>query len=375
MLPIDSLVHEAISSGLFPGCALTVARNSRTVLTRAWGNLTFAPWTPPVTTNSTYFDLASLTKPVATACAIMTLQAKGILDISTHVNEIIRNVPENKAHITIRHLLTHSSGLPAHRVFYRKWLPETKQGNLPSRARITAAVLNEPLEYQPGRQSIYSDPGYMLLGCIIEEVTGMGLYEYVQSTVLEPMHAGELMSGSDAIMHAGYENIAPSGNCPFEHRMIHGEVNDLNARSIGGFAGHAGLFGTAEGLTDMLSNLLDIYHGRLEVMNFRQDTVRCFWTRDTTVPESTWALGFDTPSAHGSSAGRLFSEKSVGHLGFTGTSFWIDPKKDIIVVFLSNRTFPMATNRGMEAMRSFRPGLHDQVMKLIMQAVDVQGPF
>ena len=210
---------------------------------------------------------------------------------------------------------------------------------------------------------LYSDLGYMLLACIIEEITGRAFADYVRDTVLVPLKAEHIMDSTEVMAAAGYAHIAPSGICPFENRLIQGEVNDLNARSMGGFSGHAGLFGTAQGLVGLLSKLLDIYKGRIEIKNFPRELMHLFWARNSSVQGSTWALGFDTPSPRGSSAGRFFSEKSVGHLGFTGTSFWIDTEKDIIVVFLSNRTFPCATEKGQEAMRRFRPRLHDLVME------------
>jgi CubicO group peptidase (beta-lactamase class C family) len=296
---------------------------------------------------------------------MITLAAQGILDTSVNIGNILAAIPEDKADITIKQLLTHSSGLPAHRPFYRKWFGNTKKGSRPQHIEIIKEVLEEPLEYPPGTRTLYSDLGYMLLACLIEKVTRTPFADYVRDAVLAPLKAEHVMDSTEVTAAAGYTDIAPSGICPFENRLIQGEVNDLNARSMGGFSGHAGLFGSAQGLLGMLSKLLDIYHGRMEVRNIPREILSVFWTKDMSVAKSTWALGFDTPSPQGSSAGRFFSEKSVGHLGFTGTSFWIDTEKDIIVVFLSNRTFPRATEEGQEAMRRFRPKLHDLVMEAL----------
>jgi len=298
----------------------------------------------------------------------MTTVAEGLMDLSTPLSGIISDVPADKREITVRQLLTHSAGMPAHRPFYRKWLRDSGRGCKPGHREILRTVLKESLEYRPGTMARYSDLGYMVLGCLVEKITGMPFREYVRAAVLEPLGAGKnIVDSIQAQATAGYEGIAPTGFCPFEHRPVHGEVNDLNARAMGGFAGHAGLFGTAEGVTGLLERLMGIYHGRETVSNIPRDVIRMFWTRDNSVHGSTWALGFDTPSPEISSAGRFFSKKSAGHLGFTGTSFWIDTERAIIIVFLSNRTFPGATPKGQEAMKRFRPGLHDAVMEMILE--------
>ncbi len=331
----------------------------------AWGRITFAPWTPAVSCHKTYFDLASLTKPIATSCSIITLVEQGKIDISDSIAEIVPNVPSEKSAITIRQLLTHSSGLPAHVPFYTKWMRDTKKGHVVASHEIINSVLDTPLQYSPGTKAVYSDLGFMLLGCIVEIISGMKFQDYVAESVLAPLSARNIRPDSDLLHTVAHTEIAPTGMCPLEHRIIHGRTNDLNARTIGGLCGHAGLFGTAKGVHDLLARLMDVYRSKLEIQNFSRPTIEQFWSRDNNVADSTWALGFDTPSPEGSSAGRLFSQKSVGHLGFTGTSFWIDTEKDIIVVFLSNRTFPKATEESQEAMKRFRPRLHDAVMKIL----------
>ncbi len=363
---LNSLVTEAIRSGLFPGCALAVSRRGKTLVGRAWGRLTFAPWSPEVSCSETFFDLASLTKPLATACSFITLVAAGTLDTETTLSDIFRHVPADKSGITVKQLLSHSSGLPAHRPFYRKWMSDGKHGYVPDRQEIIRAVLSEPLEFRPGTRALYSDLGYILAGCMVEVVTGTTFHDYVKNAVLVPLDAHGITVPGTEDSGLKYRSTAPTGMCPFEHCLTWCMVNDLNARSMGGFAGHAGLFGTARGVMSMLQKINEIRHGNLKIKNLPSEVLRLFLKRDKDVPGSTWAMGFDTPSPHQSSSGRFFSPLSVGHLGFTGTSFWIDLEKDITVVFLSNRTFPRASKQSQEAMRRFRPGLHDEVMKLIV---------
>ncbi len=363
MPAIDDLINNAITSGLFPGCALIVWSGPDVVLNKAWGRLTFAPWSPRVSCKHTYFDLASLTKPIATACSIMTLASQGRLGLDTTIADILADVPDDKAGITTRQLLSHTSGLAAHRPFYIKWMKETKSGSPPDTNTIINSILKTSLEYVPGTRSVYSDLGFMLLSCMAEKITGMKFQDIVNISVFEPLSSTDIKGAPHIKNSTPLNRIAPTGICPFEHRIIQGETNDLNARAAGGLMGHAGLFGTAEAVSDLLARLVQIYHGAIEIKNFSRAVLKKFWTKDDKTPQSTWALGFDTPSCENSSAGHHFSEKSVGHLGFTGTSFWIDLEKHIIVVFLANRTFPRATQQGQEAMKMFRPILHDTIMK------------
>ncbi len=361
----ECLIADAIGSGLFPGCALAVSCNERARFSSSWGRLSFVPWSPEVSASRTFFDLASLTKPLATACAIITLASQGILNIDECIGNIFNNIQTEKACITVRQLLSHSAGLAAHVPFYSNWLASTKKGSPPSISEIVATITESPLEYQPGTRSIYSDLGFMLLAAIIEKVSGMPYTRYVRESVLLPLGAHDILGPSAApCTERDILSFAPTGFCPFERKTVQGEVNDLNARA--GFHGHAGLFATADSLLSMLETLLDIFFQKKEVENFDPELLARFWTQKSRVSGSTWALGFDTPSTKNSSAGKLFSVHSVGHLGFTGTSFWIDIEKRIIVVFLSNRTFPSATSKSQEEMKGFRPRLHDAVMKMLL---------
>ncbi len=320
------------------------------------------PWSPPVSASRTYFDLASLTKPF-TACAIIKLVSAGIIGTDTRLEEIFHKIPTDKETITMRQLLCHTSGLPAHRPLYNRWLQRTKKGDPPTTQEILQEIFNQPLEYEPGTKANYSDIGFMLLACVLEQAASTNFNQFIQKNIIEAFEVPSITDSSCLATHASITEIAPTGMCSEEKRMIQGEVNDLNARA--GLYGHAGLFGTAEGVLSFLVRLFDTYENRKKITGFSSSVLRQFWTRDGSVPDSTWALGFDTPSKTNSSAGTFFSPESVGHLGFTGTSFWIDIKKGIIIVFLSNRTFPSATLENQQGMKKFRPMLHDAVMEYI----------
>jgi CubicO group peptidase (beta-lactamase class C family) len=199
----------------------------------------------------------------------------------------------------------------------------------------------------------------MLLGLIIEKVTGMELSEAVKKLVFEPLSIDGLFFSPLSVSQIA----APTQFCPYRKKVIMGETHDLNAWAMGGFSGHAGLFGTAGGVCMLLKKLLDIYKGRNHVgaKDFSPLHISEFFKRQDMDKESTWALGFDTPSLNASSAGRYFSANSVGHLGYTGTSFWMDLRNEVIIVFLSNRTFPHDTEESRLAMKRFRPAFHDIV--------------
>lgn len=350
---VDVIINKAIGKGLFPGCTLAIG--GRVNLDAAFGRFTYASWSQRVTTDTIY-DLASLTKPLATALAVFTLVSKGKLGLDSTLDEIFASVPRDKGHITIRMLLSHSSGLPAWRPYFDRLI------KMPFEERKSALlnmIFSEPLETETNQ--VYSDLGFMLLGLVVENLTAVRLDEAVRSLVFEPFGVKDLWfmgqnEGLDVL-----RLVPPTGYCESRQRMVWGEVNDQNAWALGGVAGHAGLFGTAGGVMGVLCRLLAIYKGELPARWFARELIREAFRPRFGAPHLTWGLGFDTPSAHGSTSGRFFSKNSVGHLGFTGTSFWMDLDDGIIAVFLSNRTFPYHTRAKQEEMRSFRARLHDAI--------------
>ncbi|MGQ9745391.1 MAG: serine hydrolase domain-containing protein [Dissulfurimicrobium sp.] len=350
------LIDEAIREGLFPGCALAIG--GIVSLDAVFGRFTYAPWVSMVTTDTIY-DLASLTKPLATALAVFALTGNGRLELDSTLDEIFPSVPKDKAHITIRMLLSHSSGLPAWRPYFEQLI------KLPFSERkkaLLGMIFSESLEM--GSTQIYSDLGFMLLGLVVENLAAMRFDKAVSRLVFEPLGVRNLrfmnqMEGPNIV-----SLIPPTGYCELRQKMVCGEVNDQNAWALGGIAGHAGLFGTAGSVRDILVRLLAIYNGELSVPGFPRDLIREAFRPQTSC--GTWGLGFDTPSVHGSTSGRFFSRNSAGHLGFTGVSFWMDLDHRIIVVFLSNRTFPYHTKAKQERMRQFRARLHDAIRTAII---------
>ena len=216
-------------------------------------------------------------------------------------------------------------------------------------------IKQEPVEAPPGAQSVYSDLGFILLGVVVERAGGSPLADYCRSAVFEPMGALLGFRGPKGAASAGLSLIAPTEDDPWRGRLLRGEVHDENAWALGGVAGHAGLFGTAEGVSVVVGHWLDGYKGRSRLL--QADLVKRFTTRQENIPGSSWALGWDTPSAP-SSSGSRFSPASFGHLGYTGTSVWVDPSVELEVVLLSNRVHPTRRN---ESIKQFRPLIHDVI--------------
>lgn len=378
---LDRLFEKALKSGLFPGAILTVATGGEVVFEATWGGVTHVPWSARVSPGTVY-DLASLTKPLATALSVMALVERGKLHLDDTLGSFFSEVPLDKIQISIRYLLGHTSGLPAYRPFYKELIylaPDSRP------LEMKKLLLSEPLVSPPGTRAGYSDLGFMLLGWVIEGLTGKSLADVAQELVFEPLHVkglyfplistpaiGQifpvppLIKGEREDLKNRCCNglVAPTEVCPFRKRVVCGEVHDLNAWIIGGVSGHAGLFGTAGSVAKLLMRLLDIYKGRSNCPNFPKGLLQEFWRIQGPDTGSTWALGFDTPSPVGSSAGSNFSHRSIGHLGFTGTSFWMDLEHEILIVLLTNRTFPKADRESQAEMRQFRPLLHDLVRKI-----------
>jgi CubicO group peptidase (beta-lactamase class C family) len=354
---IKGFLQEGLSEGVFPGAVCLVSHGGKVVIHQAVGLRSVRPKQEPMH-KETIFDLASLTKPLATTSAIMKLVDQGKIALDQPLSEIFRNVSlKEKEDLTPRLLLNHSGGFTAWRPLYSDLMKE-RVGN---RKRVLRErILEEPLAYSPAKDCIYSDWGFMILEWIIEEVSGMPMHLFLDDHFYTPMslkrtfiYTGELPTGFDKAM------FAATKDCPLRNRTIRGEVEDDVAYALGGYSGHAGLFGTAEDVHILLELLREHYFGKRDDY-FSPGTVREFFRRQDIVEGCTWALGWDTPSLENSSSGKHFSPKSVGHLGFTGTSVWMDLEKDVIVILLTNRTL---TTDNHEKIKAFRPGIHDVIME------------
>jgi serine-type D-Ala-D-Ala carboxypeptidase len=312
------------------------------------------------TTIDTVYDVASVTKAVVTSVLTMRAVATGQVRLD---DLVARHLPEfrgvGKASVSVRQLLCHASGLPAHRPFY---------GGVTDGPAARLAILNaaaaEPLIGVPGAGSVYTDLGFMLLGWLLERATGVGLDLLAQRTLFEPLGLGlttfvdrsDLGSGGARARLLAKTPVAATERCPVRGRVMLGEVHDLNAFAMGGIAGHAGLFSDALGLGRIASALVAAWHGGAESPIVERDVIREFW-RPAGIAGSTWRLGWDGPAAHESQAGSLLSRDAVGHLGFTGCSLWIDPARSLWIVLLTNRVHPTA--REDSRFKAFRAEVHD----------------
>jgi CubicO group peptidase (beta-lactamase class C family) len=363
------LVDEAIRRKAFPGAALAVTLGGELVAWRAFGRFTYEADSPEVKPG-TVWDLASLTKPLATTAMAMLLWERGKLSLETAVARLLpefADAPvlaeqgpggeeldaERKAEdrdaeqaawrqaVTVRMLLAHSSGLPAHRKLYLE-----AQG----RKAVTTAAMRLRLEAAPMQRALYSDIGFILLGELLERIAGERLDSFCQREVLLPLNINLRFVPQLAIR----KHIPPTVHDRlYRGRAIQGEVNDENASAMGGIAGHAGLFGDACSVARFAACML---RGGAPI--FQAGTVSLFTSRQAKPQGSSRALGWDTPSAP-SQSGTRFSERSFGHLGYTGTSLWCDPERGLSVTLLTNRTWPDARN---QAIKEVRPPLHDAIL-------------
>jgi CubicO group peptidase (beta-lactamase class C family) len=357
---IESLLADGLQEAVYPGTVLVVARGGEVLFEKAAGYRILIPRKAPMQ-KDTIFDLASLTKPMATAVAVMVLIDHGKLDLDEPLETLLsQELPRDKKRLTPRWLLSHSAGLADWNSFYlglESIRPEERK------QMLRKWIMDMPLVYPPGKGVLYSDLGFMVLEWIVEKKSGLPLPRFLDRHVYGPLHLGRTLFATRPTGF-GEEAFAATEDCPWRKRVILGEVHDENAFVVGGYSGHAGLFGSAADVYRMVNHLWEHYVGARRDI-FSPETVKRFFTRQNLVEESTFALGWDTPSAKGSSAGRYFSSKSVGHLGFTGTSVWMDLEKDILVVFLTNRIHPSRDN---EKIRQFRPRLHDAIMEELGRA-------
>jgi CubicO group peptidase (beta-lactamase class C family) len=353
-----TVLLEAIAARAFPGCAFGVLAGGKVVLEDALGNFTYEAESPTVASDTVY-DIASLTKVVATTAAAMLLHRRGRLDLNTPLGELLPGFVIGRArgdkarHVQLRHLLAHNAGLPGHVEFFR-----TAQ----TPAALYRACLELPLEAEPGTRSEYSDPGFILLGKALEVLTGEYLAPFVRREVFEP-----LKMTSTGFCPAPSKRLAippTEEDTALRHRRIQGEVQDENAWILKGAAGHAGLFSNVADLLRFAGEILEgaspPASAEARSSRFDKATVDLFATRQG--PEgSSRALGWDTPSQP-SSSGTRFSPRSIGHLGYSGCSLWIDLAAGIAVVLLTNRTWPDRDAPTAQLIRQVRPAFHDAVM-------------
>jgi CubicO group peptidase (beta-lactamase class C family) len=349
-----SELENAIAARAFPGCAFGVIAGGQVLAAKGLGHFTYEDSAPKVAVE-TVFDLASVSKVVATTAMAMLLHQRGSLNLDLPVGDllpgfVVGRQPEDPAHkVTLRHLLAHNSGLPGYVEFFR---------TTTNPSELFQACLQLPLEAEPGSRAEYSDPGFILLGKALEECAGQSLDAFTHREIFSPL----------AMDATGYcppiparEKIPPTEqDTTFRNRRIQGEVQDENAWVLGGVAGHAGLFSNVPDLLRFSAAILDSTSEKVPPRKpanpFLSETVQLFAERQEPGGSSR-AIGWDTPS-ESSSSGSHFSPHSIGHLGFSGCSLWIDLDARLAVVLLTNRTWP---DRKSQRIREIRPAFHNAI--------------
>ncbi len=356
--PIDGLMEQALTEGVFPGAALLCAAGGELLLHRTYGVARRLGGTQLLTPDAR-FDLASVSKALGTSVAAMHAWQEDLLRLSEPLGRSL-DLSGPLAEQTPWHLLSHSSGLPA-------WLPlheraaETGVLKAPLAERrrwMREQVALTPLEFAPGSRSVYSDLGFMVLEWLLEQRTGQRLDHFLDARVFEPL--GLKRTGYVALeeKRRDADLYVATERCPWRGRVVQGEVHDHNTWVMGGVCGQAGLFSTAIEVHRMLLDLWRSWRGEGGIL--APETVRRFW-RPAGVPGSSFRLGWDGPSPSGySAAGQKMPRRAVGHLGFTGCSVWLDPHRGSWWVLLSNRVHPDVENR---KIAQLRPKLADRVVQ------------
>jgi CubicO group peptidase (beta-lactamase class C family) len=382
-----SVLQDAISARAFPAASIAVTQADRLVALRSFGHFIYEADSPQVNT-SNLFDLASLTKVIATTTMAAILYQRGQLELEAPVAGVIPEFltdscgesDRRRSDVTFHMLLAHSSGLPAYEKLFLK---------ARSRDALLQAAFTIPLTADPGTHAEYSDIGFLVLGAALERIAGEPLDIFCQREIFGPLAMTHTTFNPPAktrpqIPPTADEREGETDNgSTFRNKIIQGEVQDENAFVLGGVAPHAGLFSTAEDLARFAHALL---HGEAGLWGvgtparemppanseqgvsqqeihpiLRPETVALFTRRDSAPPGTSRALGWDTPSGS-SQSGKYFGPHSFGHLGYTGTSLWIDPDRQLSISLLTNRTWPDCANH---AIKQVRPKFHDAIIEAI----------
>jgi len=326
---LDSIMSVAIAEGAAPGGTLVVGRYGRIVHDKGYGRQDTSTASAAVDENTMY-DMASLTKVIATTTSAMILEEQGQLDLDRTVASYLPefNAPD-KAGITMRMIVTHRGGLEAFAALYKEFK---------GRDQYLAQINLRPLKSLPGTETVYSDWDMILTQLVIERITGKTLDQFVTETVFTPLGMTSTMFTPDSVTY--FSRIAPTEIDTARGGLVHGKVHDENAWAMGGVSGHAGLFSTARDLSIFAQMILN--GGEYNGVRIVKPATLARWTAPQSGTSSR-AIGWDTPSKN-SSAGNYFSARSFGHTGFTGTSMWVDPEKNLFVILLTNRVDPTRAN-------------------------------
>jgi len=359
--PAFAILQEAITRQAFPAASVAITDRGCLVALKALGSFTHEAGAPSfasfakdgshAVSPSTLFDLASLTKVVATTPMAMILYERGLLDLEAPVCAIVPEFIHDAAkdprrhEVTLRMLLSHSSGLPAYEKLFLK---------ARTRAELLQDAFTTPLAANPATRADYSDIGFIILGVALERLADESLDRFCQREIFAPLAMTSTTFNPPPEIRT---QIPPTANDQaFRQKIIQGEVQDENASILGGVAPHAGLFSTAPDLAKYAHTLFTGGHPIL-----RPETISLFTRRESAPSATTRALGWDTPSAS-SQSGKYFSPNSYGHLGYTGTSLWIDPTRQLSITLLTNRTWPDCSNL---AIKQIRPKFHDAIIEAL----------
>jgi CubicO group peptidase (beta-lactamase class C family) len=341
------VLEDAIEARAFPAAAIAVTDSGKIVALRAFGTFTFDEVSEQITPDS-IFDLASVSKAIATTTMAMILYERGLLDLDTPTVQVLPEFASDdkrREKITLRMLLAHSSGLPA----YEKLFLRAK-----NKEELLRGCFAVSPKYAPGTHAEYSDIGFILLGLALERIAEEPLDLFCQREVFGPL--GMTHTAFNPPVTWKSQIVPTADDQVFRKRIIQGEVQDENASVLGGVAGHAGVFSTASDIATFAHTMLS---GGAPIL--RPETARLFTTRQNSPPGTSRALGWDTPSPP-SQSGKYFSPSSYGHLGYTGTSLWIDPERQLSIVLLTNRTWPDCSK---QAIKEVRPRFHDAVVEAL----------
>lgn len=342
-----AMLERAVHEHAFPAAVLAVTSQGKLVALKGFGCFTYEINSPRVTAGS-IFDLASVSKVVGTTAMAMILYELGLLDLEMPVSSIVPEFADEdvrRNEITLRMLLAHSSGLPA---YERLFLRET------SKSGLLAAAFSTPLIADPGTEAVYSDIGFVIMGIALERLADESLDQFCQREVFGPL--GMTRTTYNPPPSWRDSTVPTAVDQTFRDRVVQGEVQDENASVLGGVAGHAGIFSNAEDMSKFAHCMLN---GGKPIL--RPETITRFTQRESTPHGTSRALGWDTPSSP-SQSGQYFSPSSFGHLGYTGTSIWIDPERQISISLLTNRTWPDCAN---QTIKQVRPRVHDAIMEVL----------
>ena len=342
------VIRDAITARVFPGASIAVTIDGKLLAWKGLGRFTYDPESPSVSP-TTIYDLASVSKVIATTTMAMILYERGALSLDQKVCEIlpafVSDTDKRRKQITVRMLLAHSSGLPAYEKLFLLAV---------TREEIVQAALNVRLASDPDTHSEYSDIGFIVLGELLSTIAKEPLDRFCDREIFDPLG----MAGARYVPPPEWSTqIPPTENdTGFRHRIIQGEVNDENSSVMGGVSGHAGVFGSA---LDVATFAHCILAGGSPIVS--QRTILTFCERQQSLAGTSRELGWDTPSAP-SQSGKLFGPHSFGHLGFTGTSLWCDADRKLSVTLLTNRTWP---DRSSQRIKEIRPLVHDAILEAI----------